>query len=131
MLGKEEKLIYPDLSYVITGLCFSVQNELGRYCKEKQYSNLIEKYLVKEKIEFRRESMISGSSNRLDFLIDGRIILEIKAKTMIGKNDYYQLQRYLQSTNAKLGLLINFRDKYLKCKRVIRIDTKNKQRYVN
>ena len=131
MLNKEEKLIYPNLSYVITGLCFRVQNQLSRYCKEKQYSDLFEKYLLTEKISFKREYEMKGSGNRLDYLIDGRVILEIKARVAIGKNDYYQLQRYLQMFDIKLGLLVNFRDRYLKCKRIIRIDTKNKQKYVN
>ena len=39
------KLIYPKLSYVVTGICFDVHNELERYSREKQYGDLIERKL--------------------------------------------------------------------------------------
>ena len=45
--------------------------------------------------------------------------MEIKAKTIIEKSDYYQLLRYLLSFDVELGLLINFRRKYLTPKRVL------------
>ena len=40
-----DKLIYPALSYKITGILFKVHNQLGRFCSERQYCDLIEKYL--------------------------------------------------------------------------------------
>ena len=36
------KVLYPEFSYKIVGICFGVHNELGRFQREKQYSNLIE-----------------------------------------------------------------------------------------
>ncbi|MBI2103862.1 hypothetical protein HYT59_02565 [Candidatus Woesebacteria bacterium] len=39
---------------------------------------------------------------------------------MITKRDYYQVQRYLQSTQVKLGILVNFRTKFLSLRRIIR-----------
>jgi len=48
--------------------------------------------------------------------------LEIKAKTIIEKSDYYQIMRYLKILNKKLGLLVNFRNRYLRVKRVINPD---------
>lgn len=46
----EEKVIYPELSFEIVGILFSVQNELGRYCNVKQYCDLIEQRLKEKKI---------------------------------------------------------------------------------
>lgn len=43
--------------------------------------------------------------------------------------DYEQTQRYLQITGLKLGFLVNFRDKYLKPSRVVRIDTDSGNKY--
>lgn len=126
-----DKLIYPRLSYKITGICFDVHNELGRYCREKQYANLLEKLLNEKGLAYKREYSVALSGNRVDFLIEDRIILEIKAKSIILKTDYYQAQRYLQSTNKKLALLLNFRNRFLKPIRVIRIDTKAKERFKN
>lgn len=57
--------------------------------------------------------------NKVDFLIDGKVIVELKAKRCITRDDYYQVQRYLRGADLRLGLLVNFRDRYLKPKRVL------------
>ena len=57
--------------------------------------------------------------NIVDFLIDNKILVDFKAKIFLNKEDYYQMQRYLESSNLKLGLLVNFRNNYLKPKRII------------
>ena len=49
------KLIYPELSYKITGLCFTVHNTLGRFCKERQYGDALEKELVKNNFILERK----------------------------------------------------------------------------
>ena len=119
---KPDKLIYPELSYIITGVLFAVHNELGLYAREKQYGDLIEQKLKEIKILYKRELAVSNSGNILDFTIDGKIILELKAKTNTVPEDYRQIQNYLQASNLKLGLLVNFRQKYLRPMRVVRID---------
>ncbi|MEK7077205.1 MAG: GxxExxY protein [Patescibacteria group bacterium] len=124
------KIIYPELSYTVNGLCFSVHNDLGRYAREKQYGDAIEKKLKEIKLPHRRELVIHGTGNILDFLIENKIILEIKAKRMITKEDYFQVQRYLQMSGIKLGLVVNFRDRYLKPIRIVKIDTSAKYRFV-
>ena len=120
------KIIYPELSYKITGLCFKIHNQLGRFAREKQYADALEQLLRENKIKYQREiakpfrfeqKIISG--NIIDFLIEDKIIIELKAKNFITKDDYRQIQRYLQATNLKLGLLINFNSRYLKPKRII------------
>jgi len=122
----KDKIFYPDLSYKINGILYKVHNRLGRYCNEKQYGDMIEELLKKEGIKFEREKilpkMFEGEKegrNKIDFLIEEKIVLEIKAKTIIEKSDYYQIMRYLKILNKKLGLLVNFRNRYLRVKRVI------------
>lgn len=119
----EEKIIYPDLSYKLTGILFSVHNELGQYAREKQYGDLVEAKLKEEKIPYKREFPIGNTGNILDFFIDDKIILELKSTRILTKEHYRQTQNYLQQTNAKLGLLVNFRNKFLKPSRIIRIDS--------
>ncbi len=129
--NKNNKLIYPELSYVLTGVCFEVHNELGRYSREKQYGDLLEEKLKKLKVPYEREFRVEKSSNIVDFLIKNKIIIELKAKKSILKEDYYQTQRYLQSLNKKLALLVNFRNRYLKPVRVVRIDTDSRSKFLN
>lgn len=129
-IRKENKLIYPELSYLITGICFTVHNELGRYCREKQYCDLIEKQFQNSKISYEREYRIRKSGNIIDFLIDDKILIEVKAKRFILKEDYFQTQRYLQAINKKLALIVNFRNRYLKPIRIVRIDTDIKSKFI-
>lgn len=58
----------------------------------------------------------------LDFLIDGKVILELKAKPEFTKNDYRQIRGYLKSRNLKLGILVNFYGESLEFKRVLNSD---------
>ncbi len=120
-------LIYPELSYQIVGCCFATHNALGRFSRERQYADYLENELKNKNIPFKREYEIQldtlniTSRNRVDFIIDDKIILELKAKRVVEKEDYYQIQRYLQSAGFQLGFIINFRNTYLKPQRVINI----------
>lgn len=125
-MNKISRLIYPELSYKITGVLFSVHNELGRFCNERQYSDCIEGYLKRFKINYEREKILPPSfreeikgRNKVDFLIENKIILEIKARRLLTREDYYQVKRYLGALNKKLGLLVNLRDKYIRPKRIL------------
>lgn len=124
------KLVYPELSYLITGICFNVHNRLGRFSREKQYADELEKELINSKVNYQKEFDILDTGNKVDFLINNQIIIELKAKKFILKEDYYQIQRYLQAANIKLGLIINFQNRYLKPIRVIKIETGNKGKYL-
>ncbi|MFH0780325.1 MAG: GxxExxY protein [Parcubacteria group bacterium] len=124
-----DKIIYPELSYKIYGILFAAHNEVGGFCNEKQCCDCIERLLKENHVEYEREMILppffkgeKEGRNRIDFLIkngDEKIILEIKSKTILTKEDYYQIKRYLTATNVKLGILVNFRSKYLVPKRII------------
>jgi GxxExxY protein len=131
MLRIKNNIVHPELSYKTCGLCFYVHNKLGRYRNERQYADAIEELLKENKIGYVREKALPPSfkgekeeRNIPDFIIDDRIVLEIKAKPFIAKDDYFQLRRYLVSCNKKLGLIVNFRQKYLYPKRVLNRDIK-------
>lgn len=57
-----------------------------------------------------------------DFIVWDLIILEFKAKPFLQKADFEQVQRYLHQTQLKLGILVNFRAKYLKPQRILNIN---------
>ena len=121
-LSYSKKVIYPELSYKITGILFEVKKELGEYAREKQYGDLIAKKLEENKLPYQREVSIGDSNNILDFIVDNKIVIELKASRFITKDNYRQIQNYLQQSQLKLGILANFREKFLKPIRVIRID---------
>jgi GxxExxY protein len=120
------KIIYPELSYKLTGLCYEVQGQLGRFCSEKQYADALEVLLKKSGLVFQREKFISikfGEESIQgmfpDFLVENSIVLDLKAKKFITKDDYNQMMKYLHLLNKKLGLIVNFRSTYLKPKRIL------------
>lgn len=115
-------IIHKELSYTLFGLLFKVHDTLGRYAREKQYSDLIEKYLKEMGVPYEREKRLSVAgidNNKADFVIDNKIILEVKAVPLVGREEYYQLLRYLGAAHLKLGVLVNFRQKYLRPKRIL------------
>jgi GxxExxY protein len=119
------KILYPKEGYEITGICFRVQKEIGRFGRERQYCDLLEEFFKELSIPYLREFEIknfvsdSPKGNRVDFLVYNKIIIEVKAKNFVTKEDYIQLQRYLKAANLELGLLINFRSVHLKPYRVL------------
>lgn len=75
---------------------------------------------------FEREKELpisfSGETKRRnipDFIIEDKLIVDLKAKPIITKNDYFQMKRYLVSSKKKLGIIINFRQKYIRPKRIV------------
>ncbi len=124
-MGRTE-LILPELSYQLNGLFFEVHNELGRFCREKQYADLFEKKLKLNGISYMREKELpiaipagAMGGNKVDFAIKGKVLVDFKAKPFITKADYYQMLRYLDAAKVKLGFIVNFRRKFLRPKRVL------------
>lgn len=122
----KQELIYPELSYTIVGILFSVHNELGRYKSEKQYDDAVEERLRELNIPHEREKMLlpnfsgeHGGRSKADFIVDNKIILEIKAKRLVSRDDYFQVKRYRESEKRRLGILVNFRQRYLSPKRIL------------
>lgn len=116
-----DKVLFKDLSYDITGLCFQVHRELGRYCKEKQYCDRFEELLIERDLPYKREYRIDSiqKGNQWDFLIRGEIVVEFKANDFIKKTDYFQVQRYLHALKLELGIIYNFRNYRLAPKRIL------------
>lgn len=121
-------VLYPDLSYKINGLCFAVQNELGPFAREKQYGDLLEKKLIDAHISYHRELRIAEPGNILDFIIEGKVALELKAKRALLPEDFRQVQNYLQASGITLGLLINFRGNGVHIERILRLEPKSRDR---
>jgi len=77
-------------------------------------------------MNFRREFVLfpihkgeRPGRHRVDFLIENKIVLEVKCKAITSHDDYSQAKRYLKQLNLALGLLVNFREIRLNPKRVL------------
>jgi len=125
-ITNKEKLVYPELSYILMGILFEVHNKLGTKYQEKHYQKAIEIKLKELKIPYQREVKVEiefGHENLgdffLDFIIDNKIVLEIKKVWQITQDDIKQVLRYLKATKLKLGIIANFRHKRLEYRRII------------
>ena len=110
-----ENVIYADLSYKVMNAVFEVHNQLGPGFTENIYERALIVELNKRGIAHEAQKQIEiiykGQKlgiYRLDLLIEGKIVLELKA--VVALNDLFkqQLLSYLRATEMKLGLLINF-----------------------
>lgn len=122
------QLIYPELSYKIVGILFDIYNELGGDYQEKYYQRAIIKRFQKEGINFVEQICVPLKFDCekigqyfLDFLIEGKIILEIKVSPRFYLRDIKQVLGYLKATNLKLGILTSFTRNGLIFKRVLNI----------
>jgi GxxExxY protein len=122
----KEKLIYPELSYILMGILFEVHNKLGTKYQEKHYQRAIEIKLKELNIPYKREERITVEFAKeklgdfvVDFVIDDKIILEIKKIWKITQNEVKQVLRYLKATNLKLAIIANFYHKRLEYRRIL------------
>jgi GxxExxY protein len=120
------KLIHEELSYIIRGILFTAHNYLGNYRNEKIYCDAIERGLQVKGLIYEREKVLPINfigekigRNRVDFLVEDLIIIEVKHVPVFSKNAYQQCMRYLVSSGKDLLLLVNFYPKNLFIKRIL------------
>lgn len=116
------KIIEEKLSYSIVGILYDIHNSYGRYCTERQYADILVKKLNEKSINFKREFPIvvaEKKSSFADFIIEDKLLLELKAQPLLTRKDYYQVKKYLELLDFELGLLVNFRSKHLNPKRIL------------
>ncbi len=111
----ENKIIYQELSYRIMGAVFEVHNTLGPGFLESLYEEALAYEFELRGIAFEKQKEIAVrykgrevGKHRLDFVIDGKIILELKAVSELTDVFRKQTTSYLKATGLKLGILINF-----------------------
>jgi GxxExxY protein len=118
MTRKEEKaeLVYKEESYAIIGACFSVYKDKGCGFLEPVYHECLEIELELQGIPFlskpphtlQYRGRTLAQTFSPDFLCYERIILEIKAVSVLLDEHRAQVLNYLSATGCNLGLLVNF-----------------------
>lgn len=121
-----KKIIYPELSYKVMGVLFKVHSKLGPRYQEKYYQRAIEIELKKQEVPFEREKMVPLKYEKekigkyfIDFVIDNKIALEVKAVDYFKRDFTGQVLAYLNAANLKLGIIANFNAERLLYKRII------------
>src|SRR3990167_1864582 len=125
---EEDKVIYKELSYELVGILYDVYNELGYGHPERYYQKAIAVALQRNNLLFKEQvpyvlkykNKVSGRYF-LDFLIDDKIVLELKKDGRFAKKNIEQVKSYLQATNMKLAILANFTPEGVKFLRVLNI----------
>ncbi|MFH1670259.1 MAG: GxxExxY protein [Patescibacteria group bacterium] len=108
----------------IIGCAMKVHNELGNGFQEIIYQRALAREMVTEDLEFVRELpmtiMYKGEDigeRRADFVVENKIMVELKAITKIENVHFAQAINYLEAYKLEVGLLINFGAKRLEFRR--------------
>ncbi|HEA47464.1 MAG TPA: GxxExxY protein [bacterium] len=125
-MSTEKKLLYENLTYRIRGALYKVHKALGPVHKETVYHNAIAIELKRLKIPFETEKVLKVTYRgetvgiyKPDFIIDDKVILEIKAVPAIAKVMLDQIYYYVRGSKYRLVLLANFGARRLEIKRKI------------
>ena len=121
------EIVYPELSYKIVGLLYKIHNELGGGYQEKIYQAALRRELLKNKLGFIEQVKIDlfydGSKLHryyLDFIVEHKIVLELKAAPRFTPRDIMQVLNYLRQSGLELGILASFSRNGIYFKRVLK-----------
>ncbi|MCX2743652.1 GxxExxY protein [Mangrovivirga sp. M17] len=116
---------HKELTHAVIGCAMKVHSTLGSGFQEVIYQQALAIELANSNIEFEREKEMdifySGEcigTRRVDFLIDGFLIVELKAISVIDDSHVAQTMNYCEAFDVSLGLLLNFGSKKLEFKRI-------------
>ena len=120
-------LLYEELTYQVNGAAIDVHKALGCGFLEKVYQEAFAIALAERGIKFQREKKIPISFHGhelstpyiCDFMVEDKIIVELKAVKPIEDIHKAQLLNYLRAAKLKLGLLYNFNDLIVRPERVL------------
>jgi len=112
----------PQLTHAIIGAAIEVHRKLGPGLLEAVYEECLARELTLRSIPFERQKPIPlvykdlklECGYRLDFLVAGRTVVEIKAIEAVAPIHESVMLTYLRLTEVRLGLLINFHVPVLK-----------------
>jgi len=120
----KDKLLYKEITYKIRGGCFEVWKKFGGAFKEKVVDNALTIALEKRELKVVNQPRINICFENKkvgiyqpDKIINDLVLLEIKCKPYLTREDKRQFWLYLKGSKYKVGLLINFGTKKLEIER--------------
>ena len=124
----DKELVYPDECYEIVGRCMQVHKYLGRGgFSEIVIKDALQHEFGLEKIAYEREAaydveykgIILPHKFFVDFVVYGKIILEVKNCSSLTNDHIAQSLNYLAVSKLKLALLVNFGEPSLQYMRLV------------
>ena len=119
-------LIHGELSEQILGCGIRVHRQLGPGFLEKIYEEALCLELAKAGLTFERQKLVKVlydgkpiGEHRLDLLVGGKVVVELKACSAIEDAHLTTARSYLKATGLQLALVINFARPTLDIKRVV------------
>lgn len=110
-----------DLARMVIGNAIEVHRELGPGYSEGVYEEALAQEFFRSRIKFERQKSFKvrfkGSvvgEGRMDFLVEGKLVVELKAVERLMPVHKSQVISYLKATSCVLGLLINFNENLLR-----------------
>lgn len=114
-LKKTQNFLYENESYLIRGACFKVYKTFWNTQKEVVYQRSLAEELHNLNLVVEREKQLPVYYEKKkvgvytpDILINDIIVIELKAKPFLHKDDLQQFWYYLKNSGYKLGFLVNF-----------------------
>ena len=114
------------LSHRVIGAASAVHRQLGPGFLESIYEAALAVELRSQAICFETQKEIVGcyrgqevGRHRLDLVVQGELIVELKAVRELADVHFAQLRSYLRGTGLRAGLLMNFAAPTLEVKRVV------------
>jgi len=114
-----------DLTHTIIGCAMQVHRTLGNGFQEVIYQRALALEFEYHDLQFEREKEMSIyyrdiniGTRRVDFFVENKIMVEIKALIKLDDTHLNQAMNYLEAYNLKIGLLMNFGANSLQFKRV-------------
>ena len=109
------EILYKDISYKLVGCFYKVYNVLGHGHKEDIYDKALKVEFDDTKVKYisqKRLKIIYNNKEigfyKPDFIIEDKIIVEIKSVLLMPKVFEKQLYYYLKGSGYRLGYLVNF-----------------------
>lgn len=116
---------YKEITEKIIGSAMKVHASLGNGFQEVIYQRALEIEMTDACLHFKREfSMpvyyknIQIGERRVDFFVEEKIMVELKAITQLENVHLAQAKNYLEAYNIQVGLLVNFGSTSLQFKRL-------------
>lgn len=122
-----EQYLYSDLTGKIIGCAMEVHKALGNGFQEVIYQRALEIEMGQKGLRFSREHEmdiyykgIKIGNRRVDFFVEEKVMVEIKALIQLEDVHLAQAINYLEAYGLEVGLLLNFGSRSLQFKRVMK-----------